>query len=590
MPRGPARRRNATRHHHNPRVPPDTNARSHLERKLANVPVGQRPTDSDDSDRLVVKGNGRSSKRKQEIYASGAVRGSDRPGALPTRAQRRKNLSNDTEEILAQAKEDLSRRQKTKNPATSTSSLTPLEKSIPALPSSTIKTPRSAINSIQPTPLRENSILGTLKPRRRQPSILQHVDHDSSSFDSADEEQFLPDDESTPLHLSTAPKTINTPATTSTQPPSSRKRKLGHADPFLPNGVSTSSQRITSPMSMTEYSSKTPESALPALPLPALRDSDRRRRNFISEPDDVMAPPESSSATSSSPAKPEKPAVSAKRAKKTAEAKSIPLMTTQELQAAVMPTKRRRTARDRKPTPLEFNIAADSDSPPDEREDDSNFVPQRKVRNTARRTGATRGSNKDQSKGIPNGRSGRAVAGKNAAGKNMAKTDHKQSTRESITTITTSTSTSTVLSPPNVRKGHATKSSSQLSSSRGTTTNSLKESSNSASMVSASAAGWESKGQYGGSRTLRLGRGTEQDKENFPTDQLLRDDFDSPGTDRASASKVLSHTRPVQIAITKKTTGTLRGKWADIDAWDMEFEDVEVMTTSGSGGSSPTRR
>jgi hypothetical protein len=35
-------------------------------------------------------------------------------------------------------------------------------------------------------------------------------------------------------------------------------------------------------------------------------------------------------------------------------------------------------------------------------------------------------------------------------------------------------------------------------------------------------------------------------------------------------------------------TGVVRNKWSDIDAWDMDFEDVEVMT--GSGGSSPMRR
>jgi len=46
----------------------------------------------------------------------------------------------------------------------------------------------------------------------------------------------------------------------------------------------------------------------------------------------------------------------------------------------------------------------------------------------------------------------------------------------------------------------------------------------------------------------------------------------------------------VDHPVGKKTVAppAKRDKWADIDAWDMEFEEVEVI--SGSGGSSPTRR
>jgi hypothetical protein len=97
----------------------------------------------------------------------------------------------------------------------------------------------------RPTPTRENSILGTLKPRRRQPSILQALDQsDSSTFDLGDEEEFLPDGESTPVNTSAnGQAALATPATDpSQQLPSSstRKRKFDSFEPLQPKLFSTS--------------------------------------------------------------------------------------------------------------------------------------------------------------------------------------------------------------------------------------------------------------------------------------------------------------------------------------------------------------
>jgi hypothetical protein len=76
--------------------------KAELEKKLAHKPIGPRPNDSDDSDRLVFKGSGRRGRSvpRQEIYASGGVGKGDQPGAYPSRAQRRQSMTRATKEIL----------------------------------------------------------------------------------------------------------------------------------------------------------------------------------------------------------------------------------------------------------------------------------------------------------------------------------------------------------------------------------------------------------------------------------------------------------------------------------------------------------
>lgn len=575
MPRAPIRRRNLSRHRPSPRVPSDSHARSHLERKLAATPIGQRPNDSDDSDRLVVKGNGRGSKRRQEIYASGAVRGNDRPGSFPTRAQRRKSLSNDTREILAQAQTKVLQ---AANVGDGTSQPTSSSRPLDAVASSLAPSlnPRgSASKPAQPTPIRDSSILGTLKPRRRQPSILQLVDHDSSSFDLDDEEQFLPDDESTPLNLSAAARTSSTPATSSTQCSSSRKRKLGHSDVFLPNGGSGLDQSSTSPLAEMQHPSVTPGPSLPIVPVSTHRESGRMHRAHADHDEEIMALPESSSSPSLSPFKSNPSPMMVKRTKKKAQDKFVPSMTTQELQAAVMPTKLRRTARDRKARPAEFDILVDSGSPVNEPSDDSNFLPSRNARRSTRRNGTAVKSTRLQPR-EGNGKSAR-VGTKPVSGKNMARPNHEQSTREFITTVT-----STVLSPSNARQGQETKSWSQLSSASKDTRSCIGPGSNLGESASEK--------QSGGSRppTGRSTRETLPDKENLRADPWAPNELVNSDNQDTTVREPYgdNNPRPPEALGRKRTTN--RDKWADIDAWDMDFEEVEVMTASGD--SSPTRR
>lgn len=568
-------------------------ARAELERKLASKPIGQRPTDSDDSDRLVVKGNGRRGRSvaKQEIYATGAVGAGDKPGSYPTRAQRKRSLNDDTNEVLARRQS-----QERKNEdSTLDSSISPkhhksslangvVNKStsmpqLAAQPTTTIssatKAPGSILRTTQPTPARETSFLGSLKPRRRQPSILQQIDHDSSSFGLDGEEEFLPDAVSSPLNLSNTRTTLSTPNTASTQPSTTRKRKLGQSDPLQPTeDLNQSMSR--SPLSTRHPRSLTPEPSLPSVPVSTLRASGLKLRDGLVDGVDIMAPPQSSSSPVPSTVE-AKASVRPKNTRKKAPVKPAPAMTTEELQAAMMPTKRRRTARERTRTkPTEFEIPADSDSPDHELDEDFSFLPTRRGRKPRKGREAT--STTQQRPG--NGKPGRATAGGKQKSTANPTAKLKQSTRNLITTTIT---TSAVLSPSTSRRNRETKSPSQLSSiAASTTTRSTKASISATAPEPAPGSAVPSKKRYGGSPNPRAGGRHLADKENQPSST---DPFRGEDSDGGDDSRSLSDA-PVE----KTTVALPRNKWADIDAWDMDFEEIEVMTPSGSGGSSPMKR
>lgn len=568
-------------------------ARAELERKLASKPIGQRPTDSDDSDRLVVKGNGRRGRNvvKQEIYATGAVGTGDTPGSYPTRAQRKRSLNDDTNEMLARRQS-----QERKNEDSSLdSSISPRHHkpslangvvnkstSMPQLAahptttiSSAIKAPGSILRMTQPTPARETSFLGSLKPRRRQPSILQQIDHDSSSFGLDGEEEFLPDAVSTPLNLSKTRTTLSNPNTTSSQPSTTRKRKLGQSDPLQPT-EDLNQPTSRSPLSTMHPRRLTPEPVLPSVPISTLRASGLKLRDGFVDAVDIMAPPQSSSSPAPSTVE-AKASVRPKNTRKKAPVKPAPAMTTEELQAAMMPTKRRRTARERIRTqPTEFEIPADSNSPDDELDEDSSFLPTRKGRKP--RKGREAASTTQPKPG--NGKPGRATAGGKQKGTANPTAKLKQSTRNLITT--TAITTSAVLSPSTSRRNRETKSPSQLSSiAASTTTRSTKASISATALDPAPRLAVGSKKRYGGSPNPHAGGRHLADKENQPSSTDPFRGEDSDGGDDS----------PADPSVKKTAVGALpRNKWADIDAWDMDFEEIEVMTPSGSGGSSPMKR
>lgn len=592
MPRAPLKRRHLHRNAPVPRVakkiPSSSPARSELEKKLAHKPVGQRPTDSDDSDRLVVKGNGRRSRNvpRQEIYASGAVAAGDKPGNYPTRAQRKKNMTQATtavnekrnaqieEEPIPTSKQPLEFRPNSplaNGITTKSTSAKQHTAVISNVSSSAMKPPGSGLRSTQPTPTRENSILGALKPRRRAPSILQHLDHDSSSFDLEDEDKFLPDAESTPLNLSKPSNAASTPAPQSSHVTSSLKRKRGSSDPFKPDPTATIQRQTASPLIGTTYHAEsTPEPALPTLLVSTLRHAGRKPRDRTREEEDVMALPDSSSSHSSSPTKPETSAIVNNPRKKAI--KPVPIMTTKELQAHMMPVKRRRTRRERTRTPNDFDIPPDPESPEhslSEQDDESSFLPSKKARKTRRKEPLSKSGNT----GI---KSGGSVLQASKAGKQGASTAATAKSKPSKSTkfLITNTTAAPILTPStstSKRRDRKTKSPSQLCTFEVSNTNA-----HSADQLNAGK-GDENQRQYGGSLRQRRDMVDGPDKENqgFGEEQL--DDSDIERSLEGESGGVKS-----------KTMHESKGKWADIDAWDMDFEDVDVMT--GSGSSSPMRR
>ncbi|KAI1609197.1 hypothetical protein EDD37DRAFT_653340 [Exophiala viscosa] len=586
MARGPLRRRQNYRNAPSPvygrKVPNSSPAKLELEKKLAHKPVGKRPVDSDDSDRLVVKGNGRRGRNAttQEFYASGAVASGDKPGAYPSRVQRRQNMTRDTQEILANAqqsaqKDAASGPPTTKRPLREVNGLSGGEHEKAALsktvPASTIKAPRGLPRSAQPTPSRETSVLGTLKPRRRQPSILQDLGLDSSTLDLEDEDQFLPDDESTPFTL---PKTHNasiTPATDSPYTSSSRKRKYGSSDPLQPDVNGGGQRQTTSPITTVDSQKPTSHPVLPPMPVSALRESGRKHRKHAGE-DDILAPPESSSSLSASPAKMQSPAATRKSRK---EPKPLTAITTDALRAQVMPTKRRRTAREHPHTQSEFDIPADLDeSPgePSEPDDESSFLPTKKGRRTKRKEPVV-GAASARTKGVARGTKGGSNVKRGIPARATFKS--QSSTRRLITTtkpvLTPSTSTS-------AKRNRKTKSPSQLSSVEVTTSRPNPHEEQDESQHK----------QYGGSRRRRQDKVEGPDKENLGLDAGLSDDSGVESADAVLSGPKDSEKTPDAVPAVEDVATISKNKWADIDAWDMDFEEVEVMT--GSGGSSPMRR
>ncbi|EXJ94747.1 hypothetical protein A1O1_03144 [Capronia coronata CBS 617.96] len=595
MPRAPLRRRQPNRNGPSPRahrkIPSSSPARLELQKRLAQKPIGQRPDDSDDSDRLVVKGRGRRGRNapRQEIFASGAVGKGDTPGAHPTRVQRRRSLTKATDDILARTRPDDSPQRVTNKEAPQRPLLAKgnadkatRQRPVPApVPSSAVKPPASVLRSAQPTPTRENSILGTLKPRRRQPSILQALEPDSSTLDLEDEERFLPDSESTPTNLAISHNVSSTPVTKSSHTSlhsSSKKRKLGPASNFQPALVERTSSEAPRPAASSPDRAGTPEPSLPTVAVSTLRKRGRKSREHIREDEDIMALPRSSSSLSLSPVKPNTPAPTRHRRKKAP--KLAPTLATAELQALMMPRKRRRTARTRTQMQSEFDIPVDSDShrseksDPADEEDESIFLPAKKGRKPRRMQAAVNRGFKaggGTKRGTVVKQSGRGAANRSNAN---TSTSHLMATKEPVLAPCTP-----ILSGRN----HSTKSPSQLSTVNSSNLNTKRTN--------------NGRRRNGQGKSKQLGGSphgsqdhTGADKENF--DLQHHGSLDESGIEtpeRGPTSVKSSGGRLDTTNINKaKTAITTLGKWADVDAWDLDFEDVEV--TTGSSGSSPMRR
>jgi hypothetical protein len=275
--------------------------RAKLQKELLNKPIATPLTDSDDSDGLVTKKRN-AGKVQKPIYASGGVADGDIPGAHPSR--KRKTMDDGLDEGSSPEK----RRQTgqgsgLKRPKKS-SLRSPL---VPMLPNATLSSSPAEMTSIpvaaaplassvpRPNmitsllPAGETSILGTLKPRKRQPSILQIIEtNDSSHLTGDDENEFLPDDESTPLPVSKTTATVVTPGASLRRP---NKEVLSSSGLRRPRPVSKKTTPSGIPDAVDSLSFSSPFTP-PELPTSALK---RQKTPQATEEDRILAPPISSS-------------------------------------------------------------------------------------------------------------------------------------------------------------------------------------------------------------------------------------------------------------------------------------------------------
>ncbi|KAF7504015.1 hypothetical protein GJ744_002894 [Endocarpon pusillum] len=358
MPRPPVKRSKlntsnqaAKRTPNNPLSSSPAARRRQLHEKLAHKSIGRVPDDSDDSDELVVKSSTPRNRRgvpRQEIYASGGVAKGDQVAAHKSSSHKRERV---VPEELSRSEARLNGGGKNAQPKTR--GLRPINRlsTSQTAPPTTSKVPTSVIRSPaeyasvhasreggRKSPAAETSILGPIRTRKRQPSILRSIDGPDSSVLDPDLEDFLPDDQSTPLNTS-------------------RKRKLSRS-PRVSTPVQSAPQADVLTTGNTDVTNGQPD-----LP-PLLPSATSQRQQSPPEIDsDTMAPPQSSS-SSPSPVKAKTPLPSTTKLNNRKTKESKPLSTA-ALQA-LMPTRRQQRARRERAAKAtsEFDIPEDSSDPP----------------------------------------------------------------------------------------------------------------------------------------------------------------------------------------------------------------------------------
>lgn len=581
-----------------PRAGLEDAPRVELQQKLAHKIVGQKPQDSDDSDRLVTRTrSGRRQHADSQIYASGAVAKGDRPGAFPTKEERRQRLRSDTNEII--------RRSRSKSADGTNNSL----RQLPVADSGKLldgnlsltttkslrqpKSPQAMPVQAQATPGADTSIIGTLKPRRRQASILHLIDNDDSSLiNPEDEEQFLPDDISTPAANTQLNGPIGSARPINLSAGSqSRKRKLGQ------EGHDTrSSSRTTTILTTTSTSPLSDPVSIASTP------ARLRSRTIEGDDDDVMAPPRSSS-PESSPPKPQPPALSKSK-------KIVSVPTTEQLQS-MMPSKRRKGSRQRKQL-SEFDIPEDTSSDQlDEPEDESIFQPRKRATKSRNRKGtispkATRTKAKTTGKTVAHHK--QTPKSKSTSSASLPAPPVTPRTPLPLTRNTNQENTALARSS----KKTGGKNSANVNNHRDRATLQQSGKQSGGSLPTSKGAGLRS-------RTDAITGGAESDKENqlsgqtqtrslrkrniasnskdpgdvvHPSIEIQEDIIDVDVDDDVEqevargTSKMLSSTPVVAKTPMSSEAKLWRSQWANIDDWSLDYEEVSISTSS----SSPTRR
>lgn len=536
MPRPPLKRhrQNSFGAKKRANIPDQSAARQILERKVANKPLGKKSQDSDDSDGLVTTRTAGRNRKGKDLYASGAVAKGDKPGSYPTRAQARQTLRENTDEILSQRSRSASR---TTTPAPSSDKENSgKETTTNARPVATdsAKTRRKGasilVNGSQPVSHSEPSVLGNIKPRKRQASILRLIENDpneSSIVNSDDEDQFLPDAISTPV---ASAKNVSSPVLKSA--PTSLKRKRG----------SDARVAVTSPTTgnRPERIAETPRRSSPARLEPPSRTQQQklqRSKTKLQSTEDIMALPESSGDEQDADEVEEQPR---KRSRDQVIAPS-----TLQLQS-LMPSKNHIKLRE-KPARNQFDIPEDSAQNSDEDDQDedehSAFVPSKSRRAQTRTTNVAKAAGR-KDKPVP-----------------RSKDQNKSTNASSHTPSSVRIRTPLPLSSTRTRGTQA-----KSPAKQGTAM--LDKSANTPSRTKPTKG---AKKQYGGSR--RRAAGKENESISLSS---------APSSEGEAITVTKSDAQNTDSTPMAADAKAWNRKWADIDDFSLDFEDVSPSTQSSS--------
>ena len=384
--------------------------------------------------------------------------------------------------------------------------------------------------------------------------------NDSSSFSLGDEADFLPDAESTPLDLAKTKAAVPTPFSSISNGINPRKRKF--SPPESQSDETPHLQRSSPAASSLPLQLQSIEPDLLTLHESAQKTQQPRQARNPRDEDDFMAPPQSSSslAPDSSPAKPREPSP-AKGQRRNRKANIGKPITTEELQR-LMP-KRAKSHKIRNQATTQFDIPSDTSAPSDSSQllpppnasDEESFLPsrgnlkrqrqrQQKANVTAKRhTAAARGGSRKQ--------------------------------------------THSTLTPIKAANSRVTKFPLQQPQSRSRSSRVIAKPS-----AAAAAAAAKNMDHPRSSRRPRGKSGGEGDKENRPgptSGDLDERREDGGGEEENSFSRGgsdLDVDVEVDDAVVDTKIKRQQDMFAAIDAWDMDFEEVDVS----SHGSDPMMR
>lgn len=545
MPRPPVKRRRqnsfsaqSPKRRHD-LVPDQRQAREQHEKKLLQKPVGKRPDNSDDSDDIVTSRTTGRNRKRQEIYASGAVAKGDKPGAYPTKAQRTRTIRQHTEEILSQRSRSASRASSVASARSPSKENNPKKAATKAGDTTSAKKGEldgasTKFNGMSHIPQAEVSVLGRIKPRKRQASILQLIeqDNDGSTIHTDDEAEFLPDEVSTPV--SRAQPIVPSPQVNGA---SSLKRKRGsdQPQPATDTPYSEAAGPVSNPFRL-------PQDQLPQ----PTRAQQRVLKKKQKDQDDVMAPPESSDDESvdGQPAQ-AFPSSSKKQ-------RQPPAPSTEQLQD-LMPSKKLKS-RIRRQQQNEFDMPDDSDTGggSEAENDHSAFLPSKSRK--APKKGKTKQLSKKQ-------------AGNGVKSKSKIKETQKSTRNTSYTPSPARLRTPRPLS--STKSGTQAKSPSKQDTSTGTV---LREKAGNTPLLSRAARSGKAKKQYGGFRLRGPG------KENQVVS--LSDEPSGSGAEKVSPVNITDRNKTEQVETAE--VKAWNKKWGDIDDFALEFEENTASTRSNS--------